>query len=83
MALPMNRVIEINQKAANVILDYSNEMRKALSKGDFMRIGELRTSIILLKNIVAMANKPYAELLQGRIPDDVLRSLGIIGDEDS
>ena len=83
MALPMNRVIEINQKAVNVIVDYHNEMQQALVKGDLMRVGELRTSVTWVKKIMVMANKPYADLLRGRIPDDILRSLGLLDDEES
>ena len=83
MALPMNRVIEINQKAINAMMDYSDELKQALAKGDLMRVGELRTSVTWVQKIVAIANKPYVELLRGRIPDDLLRSLGIIDEEDS
>ena len=83
MALPINRVIEINQKAVNVIVDYHNEMQRALVKGDLIRVGELRTSVTWVQKIIAMANKPYAKLFRGRIPDDILRSLGLLDDEES
>lgn len=81
MALPMSRVIEINQRAIEALNEYRKELPKALMKGDLLRVGEIKASADWISKIVLMANKPYIDKLN--LPDDVLRSLGIIDDEDS
>ena len=81
MALPIDRVSEIDLKALEVLRGYYAEMNQALVKGDLMRMGELRASVGILQKIVTLANKPYVELLRPKIPDETLRILGLLDDE--
>ena len=83
MALPIDRVSEIDLKALEVLRGYYAEMNQAFVKGDLMRVGELRSSVQLVQKIVTLANKPYVELLRSKIPDETLRILGLLDDEDS
>ena len=81
MALPIDRVIEINLKALEVLKGYYAEMNQAFAKGDLMRVGELRASVEVVQKIVTLANKPYVKLLRSKIPDETLRILGLLDDE--
>ena len=82
MALPIERVVEIDRKGIEVLTDYYNEINQAFAKRDLMKVGELRSCVGWVKKIVAMANKPYVPFMRPMIPDDILRTLGLL-DEDS
>lgn len=79
MALPMSRVMEINQRAIELLNEYREELPKALIKGDLLRVGEIKASADWINKIVLMANKPYIDKLN--LPDDVLRAIGFLDDD--
>lgn len=80
MALPMSRVLEIDQRAVGILREYRQEIQKALEKGDLMRVGEIKASADWVDKIIRMANKPYIE--QMNLSEDVLRFLGFSDEED-
>ena len=81
MALPMSRVLEIDQRAVEILKEYRLEIQKALAQGDLIRVGEIKTSVDWVDKIVRMANKPYIE--QMNLSEDILRFLGFSDEEDS
>ena len=81
MALPMSRVLEIDQQAVEILREYRQEIQKALEKGDLMRVGEIKASTDWVDKIVRMANKPYIE--QMNLSEDVLHFSGFSDEKSS
>ena len=81
MALPITRVLEINQRAIVTLQEYSEELKESLRQNNLARIKEIKVRVDLLTKIVKMANKPYIEKMN--LSDDIRRALGLLDDEDS
>ena len=81
MALPITRVMEINQRAIATLQEYSEELKENLRQNNWARIKEIKVRVDLLTKIVKMANKPYVEKMN--LSDDIRRALGLLDDEDS
>ena len=81
MALPITRVMEINQRAIVTLQEYSEELKENLRQNNWARIKEIKVRVDLLTKIVKMANKPYVEKMN--LSDDIRRALGLLDDEDS
>ena len=81
MALPITRVLEINQRAIVTLQEYSEELKESLRQNNLARIKEIKVRVDLLTKIVKMANKPYVEKMN--LSDDIRRALGLLDDEDS
>ena len=81
MALPIARVIEINDRSIKILEEYKKEMALALRQGDLAKIGEIHVATDCIIKILGLVNQPYLEQFRSMLPDDVLRTFGLLNDD--
>ena len=75
MALPLSRVTIIVANGCRVVKEYEEELKAGV---DAKRAKEICRDCKLVKKIVKMAIKPYADLFIPFLPEETLEDLGLL-----
>ena len=79
MPIPLERVSFINTRTAKLMNDYNKEYEECHNK---VRQMQITAEISLVRLLISIINKPYIDLYRGKIPDDQLRMLGLLDEEE-
>lgn len=75
MPIPLERVAVITNNSVGVLQEINKEFETC---NDLKRQMELVRDAKLVRKIIVMMLRPYADLLRYSIPEEILRELGLI-----